>query len=417
MSPSNDPTLVPPDMSGQEILFGEDPSTAQNCEDTQPLSTTTNSNLQDSQIGAKDFIDFGESEMPPIIDLQRAGLRRSPRLAAQQAKPWYKCNLISRCFCVLLAATTLNWAPSVDYIHSRGQNLVFGTVNAFHTANQNFDNTLNHLHPMALLAEKEDNESYTFRQMLKQPDAAEFIKAMIKETEDHESRGHWTVVPRSDKPFKEKTILAIWAFKRKRYPDGRINKWKARLCAHGGMQTYGVNYWDTYAPTVNWISIRFLLIVAQILQLNTQAIDFVLAFPQADLEVPVYMELPAGMDLQGKGVSSSRYLLKLTKSLYGLKQGSLNWHNKLKTALIDRGFMESISDPCVFISKNMIILVYVDDCILISKGDQPIKDFVQSLHNGPEKFVFTEEGTLESYLGVSISNLPGGKDSQWPNHS
>ena len=63
------------------------------------------------------------------------------------------------------------------------------------------------------------------------------------------------------------------------------------------MQTFGVNYWETYAPTVNWISIRFLLVVAQALQLHTHAIDFTLAFPKADLEVPVYMELPAGMEL------------------------------------------------------------------------------------------------------------------------
>ena len=53
------------------------------------------------------------------------------------------------------------------------------------------------------------------------------------------------------------------------------------------MQTYGVNYWDTYVPTVNWISIRFLLTVVQVLKLNTQAIDFTLAFPQVDFEVSV----------------------------------------------------------------------------------------------------------------------------------
>ena len=41
---------------------------------------------------------------------------------------------------------------------------------------------------MALLTEKENNESYTFGQMLKQPDAADFIHAMIKEADDHESR-------------------------------------------------------------------------------------------------------------------------------------------------------------------------------------------------------------------------------------
>ena len=65
-----------------------------------------------------------------------------------------------------MVATTLLWTPSVDIIHPRGQNMIFATVNAFHTANQFFDCTLNALHPMALMAEKEDNESYTFKKML-----------------------------------------------------------------------------------------------------------------------------------------------------------------------------------------------------------------------------------------------------------
>ena len=75
------------------------------------------------------------------------------------------------------------------------QKLVFASVNTFHSANQNFDITLNALHPMALLAEKENNESYTFGQMLKQPDAADFIHAMIKEADYHESHDHCDVVP------------------------------------------------------------------------------------------------------------------------------------------------------------------------------------------------------------------------------
>ena len=41
---------------------------------------------------------------------------------------------------------------------------------------------------MALLAEKEDNESYNFKETLKQLDAANFIEAMPKETRDHESK-------------------------------------------------------------------------------------------------------------------------------------------------------------------------------------------------------------------------------------
>ena len=59
--------------------------------------------------------------------------------------------------------------------------------------------------------------------------------------------------------------------------------------------------------------------MAQVLDLNTQAIDFVLAFPQADLDVPVYMELPAGIELTGYGNRSNNYVLRLKSNLYGLK--------------------------------------------------------------------------------------------------
>ena len=44
------------------------------------------------------------------------------------------------------------------------------------------------------MAEKEDNELYTFKQMLQQEDKMDFIKTMMKETSDHELKGHWEVV-------------------------------------------------------------------------------------------------------------------------------------------------------------------------------------------------------------------------------
>jgi hypothetical protein len=62
------------------------------------------------------------------------------------------------------------------------------------------------------------------------------------------------------------------------------------------MQTWGQNYWEIYAPVVNWASVRILLAVAKIHGLFSKSIDFVLAFPQADLEVLVCMELLLGFD-------------------------------------------------------------------------------------------------------------------------
>ena len=111
--------------------------------------------------------------------------------------------------------------------------------------------------------------------------------------------------------------MAIWSFKRKRYPDGTLNKHKARLCAHGGQQQWGINYWETYSPVVNWVSVRFLLIISQLAGLETQALDFVLASPQSKLDVPVYMKIPPGIDIENG--SRDEYLISLKSSLYGLK--------------------------------------------------------------------------------------------------
>ena len=74
-----------------------------------------------------------------------------------------------------------------------------------------------------------------------------------------------------------------------------------------------------------------------------------------------------------------------------------------------RGFVDSLSDSCMFISKDIIILVYVDDCILISKEDFTIQKFIDSMKDTPEGFDFTEEENMNVYLGVNIYPFPYGK--------
>ncbi len=38
--------------------------------------------------------------------------------------------------------------------------------------------------------------------------------------------------------------------------------------AHGGMQTWGLNYWETCAPVVNWASVCLILAIAKIHDLS-----------------------------------------------------------------------------------------------------------------------------------------------------
>ena len=112
---------------------------------------------------------------------------------------------------------------------------------------------------------------------------------MLEETEVHDKRERQKIMERKDLPPGSKTIMAIWPFKKKCYPDGSHNKHKSRLCDHGGQQTWGQDYWETFALVVTWASVRLLLVVEKIHNIESKSIDFVLALPQADLPIPVFM--------------------------------------------------------------------------------------------------------------------------------
>ncbi len=122
-----------------------------------------------------------------------------------------------------------------------------------------------------------------------------------------------TIVDCSTVPRTAKPIQAIWSFKRKQSPVGTLVKHKARLYVHGGMQQWGTNYWETYSPVVNMVTVHLILLLAQIYKLDLNAIDFVLAFPQAELDVNIWMYLPIGFQNDTEN-ESKRYILSSTKA-------------------------------------------------------------------------------------------------------
>jgi hypothetical protein len=64
-------------------------------------------------------------------------------------------------------------------------------------------------------------------------------------------------------PNPSKNVLpSTWAFKIKRYPDGQVKKFKARFCAQVDRQQEGINYFDTWAPVVQWSTVRIVMTLA-----------------------------------------------------------------------------------------------------------------------------------------------------------
>ena len=254
--------------------------------------------------------------------------------------------------------------------------------------------------PLSLLA-KSDQDTMYLDQALKAPDRAQFIEAMKKEVATHEERGHWKLVARDAVPTTEKVLDAVWSMKRKRrIRTQEVYKWKARLNVHGGQMIHGVHYWETFSPVVTWGSIRLILILSILFDWHTRQLDFVLAFPQADVNADIYMNIPKGFNHKGDHRSK---VLKLLKNLYGSKDAGRTWNRHLHKHLIEMKFKQSKADECVYFRDKTIFLVYVDDGILAGPDEGDINQIMTELSS---RFELTDEGDLSDYLGVNIDVSP-----------
>ena len=127
--------------------------------------------------------------------------------------------------------------------------------------------------------------------MLKHPDRGRFETSMYKEVKSIFENYIWTKFTRTSmlrfcekelkagKDITRKQLIMIWTFKRKRHPYGTLDKYKARLCVHGGQEQHGIHLWDTFAPVVSWMPVCTLLVLSKIHQIYTKSIDFLQAYP------------------------------------------------------------------------------------------------------------------------------------------
>ena len=256
--------------------------------------------------------------------------------------------------------------------------------------------------PIAFAASSDPDVMY-LHEAMKQPDKKEFLKAMVDEVTTHTERGHWKIIKISEVPAGTKILPAVWAMRRKRRIMSReVYKWKARLNVHGGKQTHGVDYWETYAAALKWSSIRFFLTQALIHGWHTRQLDFVLAYPQADVECDLYLEIPQGFEFEG---SRKTHCLKLIKNLYGSKAAGRVWQQHLFKGLTDIGFRQSDTDECVFYKGSTIFMVYTDDGIFCGPDQGEISQCMTELG---ARFEITDEGDIDEYLGVKVTRTQDG---------
>ena len=122
-----------------------------------------------------------------------------------------------------------------------------------------------------------------------------------------------------------------------------------------------------------------MLILQCIIGLHIQSIDFTNAFAQAYIPSgePVFIELPRYF--MSDGVQHD-VVLKLKKSLYGQAEAARLWYEKLWNGLLERGFVMRKVYPCLFMSKTVIFVVNVDDCLFWELSQSDIDNVLKSFN-------------------------------------
>jgi hypothetical protein len=108
----------------------------------------------------------------------------------------------------------------------------------------------------------------------------EYWTAAFKEIETLEEMDAWEVVDHTD---DMNVIDATRVFRLKQFPDGLIKKLKVRFCARGDQQLEGVEFFETYAPVVQWTAARMMLILEILLKLKSKQGDVTAALLHAYL--------------------------------------------------------------------------------------------------------------------------------------
>ena len=196
------------------------------------------------------------------------------------------------------------------------------------------------------MAETADAEALKPRMLAeakRRPDWLQWEKAIEEELATLKAAGTWrleNVLPGAN------IIGSKWVLKAKKDAARNIAHYKARLVAQGFSQMGGVDYDDTYALVAKLASMHAVIAMANRLGMEMHQIDIKGAYLNGKLNnnKVLYMQHPPGYKAPDAGMR----VLRLVKTLYGLKQSGRRWYQKLSSVFLSLGFKQCAVDQAVY---------------------------------------------------------------------
>jgi hypothetical protein len=184
----------------------------------------------------------------------------------------------------------------------RGRDIVFEQVN------------------LALITTSLTKEPSSFEEAINcenKDDQEAWKEAIEKELNKMTKRGVWEVIDEKDVPNDRLCIKNKWIFKAK-----RNGVFRSRLVACGYSQVSGVDFTDSFAPVINDVSFRLMLISKLVWDMTSTVIDIETSFLHGNLDKEIYMDVPMGLS-----IGPNKKLL-LRKTIYGLVQSAKKFNDK-----------------------------------------------------------------------------------------
>ncbi|KAL0433661.1 UNVERIFIED_CONTAM: Retrovirus-related Pol polyprotein from transposon TNT 1-94, partial [Sesamum latifolium] len=158
----------------------------------------------------------------------------------------------------------------------------------------------------AEIIDEDENDPQTIEECRHRNDWKSWKKSIQDELNSLNKRevfGPITPTPKGVKPVGYK-----WVFVRKRNEQNKVVRYKARLVAQGFTQKPGIDYTKTYSPVVDATTLKCLISLSVIEQLQMQLMDVVTAYLYGSLDTDIYMRIPEGLKMPEALKSKTRHM-------------------------------------------------------------------------------------------------------------
>ena len=252
----------------------------------------------------------------------------------------------------------------------------------------------------------EEREPKSIKQALSGPDRKHWEASIKLELKAHADN---KTFERCDLPVGRKAIKGKMVFKIKQTSTGEIERFKSRFCACGYSQIEGIDYSKTSAPCISLPALRMVISLAAIHEWKIWHCDVKTAHLNGVLEEEIFMKIPNDLNQFFGCKSSEMIIVRLLKSLYGLKQAGHNWSELARKTMIQLGWTRCNYEESLFIKKSSdgriaIGALQVDDFAVTGSWSEESARFAKAFG---EHYEVVDNGELEYYMAIRFRRDDG----------